>query len=254
MELSTEKENQVQEQLFCTQFELQSLSTLLVKSEAERWVPGFIWPLVDKEHRARYEFATRYVANKNVLDAACGCGLGSLMLAERGNATSVLAADIDSDSIRYGQFRYPHPRITRKVMDILQLEAVSLFDVAVSFETIEHLEQPDQFLARVYQALKPGGIFLVSTPIASITTHTPYNPHHKIEWSYRDFHEFLQKKFEITGIFVQSLEFRTNKLVSLAKRILRIKSVSTVNPEVVKGDPTINRIFRGYQLVVCKKV
>ena len=254
MELNTKGLDHTQQQLFCLHFELKSLASHLLKSEVERWVPGFIWPQVEKEHRARYELAMRYVAGKHVLDVACGCGLGSFLLAENGNAASVLAADIDSDSVRYGQFRYPHEKITRKVMDALQLKAPETFDVAVSFETIEHLEHPDQFIAAIHNALKPGGIFLISTPIASVTTRVPSNPYHKIEWSYNDFQKMLGNKFEITDVFIQSLEFKTNKLVSLIKRILKINNITSVNPDLVRGSSDAGKIFRGYQLVIVKKV
>lgn len=253
MELSETLSDQVKEELFCLQFELQSLSTLLVKSEAERWVPNFIWPVVDREHRARYEFAANYVSNKNVLDVACGCGLGSVLLAELGNATSVLAADIDNDAIRYGSFRYPNRKVIRKVMDVQQLEIVESFDVAVSFETIEHLEHPGLFVKKVHRALKEEGIFIISTPIASETTQTPFNPYHKNEWSYTDFHKILQQNFEITEVFVQSVELKKNKLLSLAKRILRINNSSVIDPAIVKLTSNVSKIFRGYQLVVCKK-
>ncbi len=254
MELSDTLPDQIKEELFCLQFELQSLSTLLVKSEAERWVPNFIWPIVDKEHRARYEFAAQYVSDKKVLDVACGCGLGSVLLAELGNAMSVLGADIDSDTIRYGSFRYPSKKVTRKVMDVLQLEIVENFDVAVSFETIEHLEQPELFIKKVHMALKKDGILIISTPIASETTKTPFNPYHKNEWSYTDFHKILEQNFEITEVFVQSIELKKSKLLSVAKRILRINSSSVIDPKVVKPNTNFGKVFRGYQLVVCKKI
>tara|TARA_Y100000034_G_scaffold72127_1_gene86982 strand:+ start:4510 stop:4785 length:276 start_codon:yes stop_codon:yes gene_type:complete len=55
---------------------------------------------IEPKHVERYEFANRYV-NKNdtVLDAACGIGYGSAILAKK--AGEVLSADCSSEAINY---------------------------------------------------------------------------------------------------------------------------------------------------------
>lgn len=244
----------IQDENFALGFELKALADLTVLGKAERWVPGYIWPIVEREHRLRYEFAANYTSNKKVLEVACGCGEGSLILAKKGNAASVWAADIDQDSIRYGNIRFPSERISRHVMDVAEFNISDEFDVVVSFETIEHLENPDDFLNKIHRALKLNGLLIISTPIAARTTNTPFNPYHKIEWSYQDFHNLLLKKFVINKVLVQSLEVVQSRLMKVIDRFVSRK-VKTPDPtlKAVTGELEMRNIFRGYQVVVCQK-
>lgn len=242
------------DEIFCLKFELSALSSVLMRSEAERWVPGMIFPQIEEEHKARYVLASTFTKGKDVLDAACGCGYGSLMLANEGKARSVMAVDIDADSIRYGTVRYPHPNIQRTVSDVKTIGILSAFDVAVSFETIEHINEPEVFLSKVHRALRPNGYFLVSTPIAERTTNTPHNKYHVTEWSYKDFHTLLAKHFSIEEIYVQSLETTPNRTKSLVKRFLNSPGkLPDSNLKRLTGALPRNT-WRGYQLVVCKRV
>jgi 2-polyprenyl-3-methyl-5-hydroxy-6-metoxy-1,4-benzoquinol methylase len=251
-----EELNSIKEELFCTKFELAALSSMSIKAEAERWVPGFFWPKEEHEHLARYEFACSLVRGKRVLDVACGCGFGSYLLATCGEALSVLGADIDKDSVRYGQAKYPAANIVRTVADATHLNFKEEFDVAVSFETIEHLENPEGFINTIHESLGADGLFLVSTPITLQTTTTPYNPFHKIEWSYEDFQNMLSKRFSIERVYVQSIEHKPAKLIALLRRIFnrdrKIKPVTTALVEI-KEELKIKKILKGYQLVVCRK-
>ncbi|MBK8142717.1 MAG: class I SAM-dependent methyltransferase [Chitinophagaceae bacterium] len=38
------------------------------------------------------------------------------------------------------------------------------FDVAVSFETLEHITDHDKMVAEIKRVIKPGGVLLISTP------------------------------------------------------------------------------------------
>ena len=42
--------NNTEEELFCTQYELKTLSDLLIRGEAERWVKGFLQNKYEQEH------------------------------------------------------------------------------------------------------------------------------------------------------------------------------------------------------------
>ena len=47
-------------------------------------------------HIARYEFAQKYVKDKNVIDVACGSGYGSRILKE-GGANKIIGIDSSHD-------------------------------------------------------------------------------------------------------------------------------------------------------------
>jgi 2-polyprenyl-3-methyl-5-hydroxy-6-metoxy-1,4-benzoquinol methylase len=59
--------------------------------------------------------------------------------------------------------RAPHARLYQGNAEIFALEE-NKFDLIVSFQVIEHLYNPDAMLSNVKAHLKPGGIFLVTSP------------------------------------------------------------------------------------------
>lgn len=114
-------------------------------------------PLSDlrRGHEARYRLASGFLMEGDyVLDAACGCGYGSRILAEKiGPSGVVFAMDYSQEAIDYAGRHYPpvNAPITHRKVDLTDWEpGDGAVDVAVSFETIEHLDPKDgQELAAV---------------------------------------------------------------------------------------------------------
>ena len=129
----------------------------------ERFIPGTrgeIWI----EHWHRYHFASAFVAGKRVLDLACGEGYGSALLARR--AAVVVGVDLSQQAIDHARRTYPDRRnVEFQVGSCTSIPAPDAgFDVAVSFETLEHIAAQEQFMAELARVLKPGGLLLVSCP------------------------------------------------------------------------------------------
>jgi len=120
-------------------------------------------------HVARYVWARQFVRpGDRVLDAACGLGYGSAILADATLADSVVGVDVDEDAIRYATDQYARDR-RRLNFETRDLSTVSdwsraSFDVIVSFETLEHLTAPAKFLAECQRLLTPGGRLICSVP------------------------------------------------------------------------------------------
>ncbi len=251
--MSLEDEN------FALRFELNALAELSIFGKAERWVPGFMWKGIDEEHRSRYHLACKYVGGKKVLDLACGSGYGSYLLADQAGAEHVLGFDLDKDSVRYGDVRYPHQHVKRQIQDVQQFTLPPTFDVIVSFETIEHLDDHHAFLKNVYTALKPGGVFIISTPIVPRTRTECDNPYHKIEWSFTDFRDLIGKYFQISETFVQSIQLKVvkrNAFVRVLKKVMNEfrgpqppKQLNTV-PVLFKQQFDAGNVAYGYQIIV----
>ena len=76
------------------------------------------------EHFHRYAFALPLAEGKRVLDAACGEGYGSALLATR--AAAVLGLDISSDATAHAAVRYARsrPNLSFQVEDVSALEAM----------------------------------------------------------------------------------------------------------------------------------
>ena len=64
-----------------------------MKYSGERFLPGECKGEIAVEHYQRYQLACQVVSGKIVLDAACGEGYGSSLLAQ--HAKKVIGLDID---------------------------------------------------------------------------------------------------------------------------------------------------------------
>jgi len=163
------------------------------------------------EHWQRYAFALQLARGKRVLDAACGEGYGSSMLA--GSAASVLGVDIDPPTIAHAQARYgttPGLRFERKDVARLDDLPAASFDLIVSFETLEHLPAQEAMLAGFKRLLAPGGVLLVSTPDKrTYSDLTGFHNEHHVRELYRDeFETLLGSQFAHVKLYGQKLLFQ----------------------------------------------
>ncbi|MBI4973792.1 class I SAM-dependent methyltransferase [Candidatus Roizmanbacteria bacterium] len=163
------------------------------------------------EHIDRYNFALPYVHDKMVADVACGSGYGSHLLANNG-AKKVTGIDCDRKTIQYAKKRYPRCNITYKVGEAedLPLSTISI-DVVVSFETIEHIENPKRFLSEAKRVLKKSGLLIISTPNKKYSIGD--NPFHFSEHNLEEFNQLLKKYFRDVIIYGQRPVFQPIMIV-----------------------------------------
>jgi SAM-dependent methyltransferase len=173
----------------------------------ERFLPDCereIW----YEHYHRYAMASHWVAGKDVLDAACGEGYGSHLLASCAN--SVTGVDIDPQAVDHASKAYSADNLTFLTSDVLNLPLDDdLFDVVVSFETLEHLEQHQKLLAEFRRVLKPGGVLLISTPDKhEYSDKTGFNNEFHLKELYLDeFKDLIGQSFAHSLWYGQKLMF-----------------------------------------------
>jgi 2-polyprenyl-3-methyl-5-hydroxy-6-metoxy-1,4-benzoquinol methylase len=130
------------------------------------------WANVWGQHMERYAFACMFAGDKDVLDAACGSGFGSLMLSAV--AKSITGFDIDPETTKYTSDllrcnQYKDFEISERDLQD-PIPVLRQFDLVVSFETIEHLEFPEKWVNQIPGLLKPGGVFVGSVPLCDNLT------------------------------------------------------------------------------------
>ncbi|NUO62697.1 MAG: methyltransferase domain-containing protein [Gemmatimonadaceae bacterium] len=68
------------------------------------------------------------------------------------------------------------------------------FDLAVAVEVLEHVEEDALFVREVARVLRPGGVFLMTTPNGD-TTPKPHNADHKRHYTRAQLRELLSSVF-----------------------------------------------------------
>ena len=266
----------LQEEIFCLKFELEALANVSIRQESERWVPGFINQITEHSHLNRYKLACNYSKNKKILDIACGVGKGAYLLATLGEADFVTGGDIEEEAIRYANHRNKSSNVKFCVENAETFRDSNAFDLIVSFETIEHLNNYHVFLLNIQTAMKMNGIFIVSTPISHLPiNNSPSNPYHIQEWGFDAFQSLLKKYFSIEKVFVQLYQnaflnekINVKKSSKLLNKVLsyRYKNRSSniehwnshSNYSIIEeytNQYDINKLgkdYLGYQIVICK--
>lgn len=169
--------------------------------EAERMVPELHrGRVIYAEHMVRYLAAASWVADKVVLDVACGSGYGSKLLAER--ARSVIGVDLAPDAVEYAREHYGAPNVEYRCGDALGMPVDDgSVDVVVSFETFEHVPDQERFLAEVKRVLTPGGVCLLSTP--NVDEYPTGNAFHVKEFQLGELLELLSSHFAVVAPYYQ---------------------------------------------------
>ncbi|HVT13873.1 MAG TPA: glycosyltransferase [Fimbriimonadaceae bacterium] len=159
----------------------------------ERMVPHASDIATELFHWQRYLFFKPWYEDKKVVDAASGEGYGTNYIANF--AESAIGVEIASDAIMHARCKYAKPQFVQG--DVCAYD-YSDADLVVSFETIEHLDDPSAFLKAV-SACK--GNIVISTP--NRDTHSPgnsvsdkpLNHFHTIEWTPTEFAKLIEEHF-----------------------------------------------------------
>ena len=171
-------------------------------SHPERIVPDETEPGIVALHLKRYEFALPYCRGATVLDAGCGVGYGTAHLAQV--AQRVVGVDVSDEAISYAREHYAAPNVEFLVADVIGLPFdPHTFDTACSFEIVEHVADPERFVAELARVLKPGGRLVLSTPRAEDPTVRPDNPFHEREFDADELRTLLSSSFSTVELFGQ---------------------------------------------------
>src|SRR5271155_5024953 len=160
----------------------------------ERFDPGTMHgEVIESEHLARYRWAAQFASGRRVLDAGCGVGYGSALLALAGAARGVGGGG-GGGKTRGGAAGRTPPGFSLEVGDVPDLDhEEGRFDLVVCFEVIEHLQNPARAVGEFRRVLAPGGLLVVSSPNRDV--YPPGNPHHVHEYLPAELEEELARCF-----------------------------------------------------------
>jgi SAM-dependent methyltransferase len=115
-------------------------------------------------------------ARARILDAGCGSGRNMVELARHGAVTGV---ELSPTSVRLARERETGEVLEGSVLDVDVDEGT--FDLTVSLDVIEHLEEDVAALRELRRVTKPGGALLVTVPAYQWlwSGHDEINHHHR---------------------------------------------------------------------------
>jgi len=173
----------------------------------ERFTPECVREMA-YEHWHRYAWAAELVHGREVLDAACGEGYGSHLLAA--GAKAVTGLDIGEEAVAHARERYRRDNLKFDHGDAAQLPyADDSFDAVVSFETLEHIEAQHKLLSEFRRVLRPDGFVLISSPDKkTYSDETGYdNPFHVRELYRDELEALISATFPALRLYAQKLLF-----------------------------------------------
>jgi SAM-dependent methyltransferase len=115
-------------------------------------------------------------ANARILDAGCGSGRFMVDLAKRGEVTGV---ELSDTSVALARQRGIGEVVAGSVLEMPFADAS--FDLAVSLDVVEHLEDDVAALRELRRVVAPGGALLVTVPAYQWlwSGHDEINHHHR---------------------------------------------------------------------------
>lgn len=149
-----------------------------------------------QKEKNEYNFCAKFTKNKNILEIGCGEGFFFK----------------HSKSSLYKGIEFNQKAISRCHTKKLNVEKISIsefsklhsneYDVVCSFQVLEHVEDPFNFIKDAMSCLKPNGILLLSVPsedsFVSLARNNILNmpPHHISRWPDSTFH-YIAEKFNV---------------------------------------------------------
>lgn len=159
-----------------------------------------------------------------ILDLGCGTGWLTAILNEIGPSTGI---ELSEDTIKSAKTKYPGPEFISGNLFEIKIPDSS-FDIVVSQEVVEHVEDQKAYLAIAANSLKDKGYLILTTPNARNFSH----------WS----------KDALSQWNLQPIEnwHTSRELVALLKPEFHVLNVSTIIPKF--GSRVIFRLLSSVKI------
>jgi SAM-dependent methyltransferase len=142
--------------------------------------PMFDGILVDGVVPLAADLSHRLTAGIEVADIGCGTGHTTNLLARAFPTSTFVGFDLAEDAIERGRAEaaeWDLPNVTFEVLDVTKLPIDKHFGATFAFDAIHDQADPAGVLTRVFEALTPGGVFVMfDTRASSHLEHNVDNP------------------------------------------------------------------------------
>ena len=141
-----------------------------------------------------------------ILDMGCGDGVLLYLLSKniKNYNIELNGVDLSDIAVKTAMTKFEQKGVENKFF--FKTETVyntsfkdGTFDIIISSDVIEHLNEPEIFLKEVKRSLKDGGFLVIGTPIKY--TEKPLDPMHVYEFFPHEFEELLKKYFANVELF-----------------------------------------------------
>lgn len=185
--------------------------------------------------------------NATLLDI--GCGIGYFLNLAKQDGYDVRGADISKWAKIYAKKKFDVDVIAGNFLEMDIVE--NSYDMVTLWQTIEHLPQPNLFLAKIYKILKPGGYICMATPDVNSWIAKFYKRlwncfmpnEHICLFDFKSMHTILErnnlnpvivKRIRDREFFFEQVEYSKLFFVRIVKNfVLKTKFLKPVFPKVL---------------------
>lgn len=194
-----------------------------------------------------------------------GCGWGEFVTQAQMRGVSIKGIELNGAAVQAAQAKgLP---VTQEDLDEIAKTEKGSFDVVCSFQVLEHVSDPRQFITASLELLREGGRLIISVP--NNDTFIRYDPngflnmppHHITRWSKRPF-EYLQSLFPLkllhfayeplaeyhVGWYASVQQYRLSKLGRMGEFASIAFGVLFKNIVIASG---LYRSIRGHSIYAC---
>ncbi len=104
----------------------------------------------------------------NILDAGCGFGQYTWQLTRMNSLWKIKAVDIDSEHVSDCSSFFTKTgltdRVTFQTLDLTKLSENKCFDLILSVDVMEHIEEDEKVFENFFSSLRDNGTLIISTP------------------------------------------------------------------------------------------
>lgn len=199
------------------------------------------------QHRAAYLFAIERAGQGRVLELGSGTGYGSAEIAQALGSLVALDRVAPLHASRRSGARY-----VRADLNAVPFRAAA-FDQIVSFQVIEHLEDPSAYLGAIARLLHPDGEALITTP--NLLTSLGVNPYHVHEYTGAELADTLRRYFRSVDVRgVGASEPVARYLAARRARITRIMKIDPLGLHKLLPRGLVDWLFGALAVVVRRGV